>query len=952
VGPAAGASAARVGGRVLLVDDEADVAESLRDLLESRGYVVDTAHSATQACEQALSFRPQVALVEIRLGRASGIDLLSGLRRPNPSLLCVTMAAHADVEMAVQALTQGAYHCLRKPIDARELLATLERCFERIRLEAEKAAAEAELRARNTELAEINARLRQVVEAAGQLAACNHLEGLSHRLLDEVARIMAAEGGSLFFRHEGGFERVCSLDEGHVPLWLAAPFPEQTVFGRALRERRPVVIRDIDAESGIRPSGWAGYRDGSLVVFPIEIDGEVRALLSLHNKRWPPFTEQDRELGQVLISLSAEILRVQQASDSVRTSEERYRLLAENVTDVIWTTDSNGNVTYVSPSVERETGYTPGEVLAMGLERLLAPTSLSTALQVLEEEQRRTPAPGEGWARRLDLEIVRKDGTSLWAEVTVTALAGNRPGEFLGVARDVTARRQAEEQLARLATAVEQAGEEMILTDAYGVIQYVNPAFERLTGYSREEAVGQTPRILKSGVHDQAFYRSLWTTISSGETWAGRLTNRRKDGSHVIQEATISPIRDPAGRITGYVAAKRDVTRQVGLETRVAQTEKMEAIGRLAGGIAHDFNNVLSAILGFVDLADLAERSNPAPGNVPRYLHGIREAGNRAAELTRQILTFSRQAPQEMRPVEARSVVDEALKLMRAALPSTIEIRRSLASDAAVMADPTQIHQVVVNLCTNAGLAMREGGVLELTLEDVELDAAFAEAHAPVGPGQFVHLSVRDTGCGIAPDMLARIFEPFYTTRPKGEGTGLGLAVVHGIVRNHGGLISVESAPGSGATFHVYLPAIPVSAVRDPSAVKELPRGRSERVLFVDDEEIQVELAKELLQELGYEVTGARSAAEALAIFRARPEAVDIVVTDTTMPGMTGDVLAGDLLRLRPGLPVLLCTGFSERVSEARARAIGVRQLLMKPFSLEDLASAIRRALDSRPEQS
>jgi PAS domain S-box-containing protein len=949
VGPAAGTAAGRAGGRVLLIDDEIDLVESLRDTLESRGYVVDTAHAATQACERALCFRPQIALVDIRLGRGSGVDLLSGLRQTNPSLLCVMMTADADRETAIQALTEGAYHYLRKPIEARDLLATLERCFERIRLEEEKAAAEAELRARNTELAEINARLRQMVDAAGQLAACNHLEGLSHRLLDEVARIMAAEGGSLFFKHEDGFERVCSLDQDHVPRWLAAPFPEQSVFGRALRERRPVVIRDIGAESGIRPSGWAGYRDGSLVVFPIEIDGEVRALLSLHNKRWPPFTEQDRELGQVLISLSGEILRVQQASDSVRTSEERYRLLAENVTDVIWTTDSSGNVTYVSPSVERETGYTPGEVLAMGLERLLAPKSLSTALQALEEEQRRTPGPGEGWARRLDLEIVRKDGTSLWAEVKVTALAGSRRGEFLGVARDVTARRQAEEQLARLATAVEQAAEEMVLTDAHGVIQYVNPAFERLTGYSRQEAVGQTPRILKSGVHDQAFYRSLWTTISSGETWAGRLTNRRKDGSHVIQEATISPIRDPAGPIIGYVAAKRDVTRQVGLESRVAQTEKMEAIGRLAGGIAHDFNNILSAILGFVDLA---ERSNPAPGNVVRYLHGIREAGNRAAELTRQILTFSRQAPQEMRPVEVRGIVDEALKLMRAALPSTIAIRRSLASEAAVMADPTQIHQVVVNLCTNAGLAMRDGGVLELTLEDTELDAAFAEAHAPIAPGPFVRLSVRDTGCGIAPDRLARIFEPFYTTRPKGEGTGLGLAVVHGIVRNHGGLISVESVLGSESTFHVYLPAIPVSAVQDASAVKDLPRGRSERVLFVDDEEIQVELAKELLEELGYEVTGVRSAAEALAIFHARPDAVDIVVTDTTMPGMTGDVLAAGLLKLRPDLPVLLCTGFSERVSDAQARTIGVRQLLMKPFSLADLASAIRRALDSRPEQA
>jgi PAS domain S-box-containing protein len=824
------------GRRVLLIDDEVDFAESLRDILESRGYLVDAVHAANLACERTLSFEPQVALVDIRLGRASGIDLLSALRRARPEMLCVMMTAYADVETAIQALAEGAYHYLRKPIEARDLLATIERCFERIRLEEEKVTAEAALRARNEELAEINARLRQMVESARELAACSRLGDLGHRLLDEFARIMAAQGGSIFFRGQRGFECVCSLDKDHVPSWLEALPSDATVFGRALRERRPVVIRDISAEPGLKPSGWGGYKDGSLVVFPIEIDGEVRALLSLHNKRWPPFTEQDRELGQVLISLSGEILRVQQAAEAVRTSEERYRLLAENVTDVIWTTDAKRSLVYVSPSVERETGYTPDEVIAMGLERLLAPSSVSAALEALEGEETRGPGSGEDErrARTVDLEIVRRDRTTLWAEVTITSLPASQGGGLLGVARNITARRQAEEQLARLGT-------------------------------------------------------------------------------------------------------------------RVAQTEKMEAIGRLAGGIAHDFNNILSAILGF---ADLAERSHCEPVDLPRYLQGIREAGNRAADLTRQILTFSRQAPQETRPVDVRGVVDEALKLMRAALPSTIEIRRKLVANAAVMADPTQIHQVVVNLCTNAGLAMRDGGVLELGLDDVDLDASFAEVHAGVEPGRFVHLSVRDTGCGMSPEMLAHIFEPFYTTRAKGEGTGMGLAVVHGIVRNHGGLIAVDSEPGSGSTFHIYLPAISAPAAEDAAPSRDLPRGRAERILFVDDEEIQVQLAQELLEDLGYAVTGVRSAVEALDLFRARPDAFDIVVTDTTMPGMTGDVLAAGLLRIQPRLPVLMCTGFSERVSDAQVRAIGVRELLMKPFSLEDLASAIRRALDARPDPS
>jgi PAS domain S-box-containing protein len=924
--------------RILVVDDERDFVETLEDILQSKGYQVAVACNPDEALRQ-IQARPPVALLDIRLGRSSGIDLLAALRAASPDLIAVMMTAYADVETAVQALANGAHYYLRKPIDPRDLLSTLDRCFERVRLEEEKAAAERALRARNEALAEINARLAQMVASARSLASCTRLEDLNRRLLEEFARVMAAEGGSLFFRKEGAFERVWSLDGDHVPTRIPLPLPAGSVFARVLEHRTPLVVRDISRAADLRGSGWAGYRDGSLLVLPIVVGEDVEGLLSLHNKKWPPFTEQDQELGLVMISLSAEILRAQQSAEAVRASEERYRLLAENVMDVILVADAGLKLRYVSPSVTHLTGFTVAEALSRGLEGMVPPPlvdrTLATLNGLLENGH------GGQTARTLDLDLRRKDGTAVRAEMTVSAVRGPGGPGLLGVARDVTERRRAEAQLARLATAVEQAAESMVITDASGAIQYVNPSFERVTGYSREEVIGQNPRVLRSGVHPPAFYRDLWSMISAGGVWRGRITNRRKDGALIQEEGSITPIRDPEGRIIGYVSARYDVTKQAALEARLAQAQKMESIGRLAGGIAHDFNNILAAILGFVELL---ERASVQPEKLRRYVHGIGEAAWRAADLTKQILTFSRQGSPERRPLELGPVVREALTLMRAVLPSTIEIRERAGGEAVVVANATQLHQVVVNLCTNAGHAMGDGGgVLDVSVDEIDVDAAMTDVCPPLVPGRHVRLTVSDTGCGMTPEVVTRIFDPFFTTRGQGEGTGMGLPVVHGIVEDHGGTITVSSAPGAGSTFRVFLPALPAAPVPPPAPVLVAP-GR-ERILFVDDEPIQVELGRQVLETLGYVVTAVGSAREALDLVRADPGAFDVVVTDTTMPGMPGDVLAREVLVLRPDLPIVLCTGFSERATEARMRELGVRELLTKPYSLSELSLAIRRAL-------
>ena len=371
----------------------------------------------------------------------------------------------------------------------------------------------------------------------------------------------------------------------------------------------------------------------------------------------------------------------------------------------------------------------------------------------------------------------------------------------------------------------------------------------------------------------------------------------------------------------------------------------MEAIGTLAGGIAHDFNNILSAVIGYTEIA---LQDAAADGAVSESLRNVLLAGERARELVKQILAFSRQGISERKPIRPRSMLREALKLLRATLPTTIAIVEEAHSEATVMADPTQLHQVIMNLCTNAAQAMREqGGTLTVGLVETELDDAFVRTHPSLTPGTYLKLSVSDTGCGIAADLRERIFYPFFTTKPQGEGTGLGLAVVDGVVREHGGVITVASQLGQGTRFDVYLPVVDARDESMRQVEHALERG-DERILVVDDEPFQVDLVARLLSSLGYAVTTAAASREALERFRNAPADFDLVITDMTMPELTGDRLAREILAIRPNMPLILCTGYSEAIDETKAKRLGIREFVMKPVVFKDLACIVRRALDGK----
>ena len=501
--------------------------------------------------------------------------------------------------------------------------------------------------------------------------------------------------------------------------------------------------------------------------------------------------------------------------------------------------------------------------------------------------------------------------------------------------------RRVQEQLERVTLAMEHTADLIMITDVQGTILYVNPAFERVTGYSRQEALGQKPTILKSGHHPDQFYQELWNTILSGRVWKGEFINRKKDGSIFIQESTISPIRDGMGsEVVGFVAVLRDVTEKRDLEESLKRAQKLEAIGTLAAGIAHDFNNILTSIIGHAELSQLHMQDNPkALSNIGQIL----KAGMRARDLVKQILTYARQTEEERKEVRLAPIVQETVRFIKASLPKKIEISCTLDTDGdRVWADSSQLYQVVLNLCTNAAQAMKDkGGRLNIKLKRTTLTRHDSLMHADAAPGDYVVLEVRDTGCGIPEELKERIFDPYFSTKQAEEGTGLGLAVVQGIVQAHGGFITVESEQGKGSTFRVFLPAQDSKEEKESQNRGEQPVKGTGRILLVEDEPALLDMMSRILNHLGYSVVPAADGLEALAIFERDPGGFDLVISDLEMPKMGGDELVTKIAAKRQDIPIIMVTGYNE-LKKTRPLSSGiVDKILLKPFTISDLSEAL-----------
>ncbi|WP_051554061.1 hybrid sensor histidine kinase/response regulator [Desulfobulbus elongatus] len=732
--------------------------------------------------------------------------------------------------------------------------------------------------------------------------------------------IELAVDGILLTTHEGiitesnssmcamlGMERASLIDRHLGALPFTPESVAKTPFRLELLHRSEIVLSERDL---VRP-------DGSLIS------------VEMRTKMMPDGSCQ---------SIFRDITERKRTEQALRESREKFALAFAHVPDSINITRlSDGVFVETSKSFTGMTGYTREEVIGK--------TSLELNMWHDPADRQRVFEAMQTYGCCDNLEAVfrRKDGDLRTGLLSARLLMLNDEPHIISITRDISQLKQAEADLHRLKVAIEQAGEVIVITDTAGNIQYANPAFTRITGYTVEEVLLHNPRILKSGEHDEAFYRGMWQTITSGRTWTGRLVNRKKDGSLYTEEATISPVFDPQGVIVNFVAIKRDISAQLKLEAQYRQAQKMESVGRLTGGVAHDFNNILAVIIGYAEMA--LEKTDPGQ-MVHADLKKIHEAALRSTDIVRQLLAYSRKQHITPRTMDLNRVVAGILQMLRRLIGEDIElvwIPNPVLPP--IKMDPAQIDQILANLCVNARDAIDETGTITIRTGRVFLDEARCAEHPGAEPGDYVVLTVADNGCGMEPELLDKIFEPFFTTKEL-LGTGLGLATVYGIVQQNAGIIEVASTPGQGTTFSIHLPVPTDGIVQEKHDQAGLTApGHGETILLVEDDPGILGLGRSMLKKLGYSPLTASSPEAALQLAE-RHDWIDLLITDVIMPGMNGKELADRLSAMHPGLRILYMSGYTADVIAHHGVLDGRMQFLQKPFTLKGLAEKIRTTLD------
>lgn len=791
--------------------------------------------------------------------------------------------------------------------------------------------------------------LRTIIELADELIACTHLdefyrtavEGARAKLAVERCAIFVFDGDQLRGTYGTNMHRQTTDEHAHV----VPPHADWLRHFRAARpaERRIVLNNEPFTE-------WDGrqpitFDRGWVVLTPIYSASQPVGVFSNDTAiTRKPIDDNQQELISVYCSLLGALIEQKRTQAALVESEARFRNVLSRINLLALIVDRDTRITFCNDHTLAVTGWKANELIGREMLSVLLPPEYR---HNMTERVRAWIARGR-IPRTIETEILTRSGQRRVVSWSTAILRGP-DGSIVGataVGADITERRTMENELRRLARVVEQGTEAVIIADTSGAIQYVNPAFERITGYRREEVLGKNPRILNSGRQPKEFYAAMWKTLKNGEAWRGSFTNRRKDGSLYEWESVISPIRDEAGAVVGYVSTARDVTRERQLEQQYQHAQRMESIGRLAGGIAHDFNNLLTAILGYSRMiSEQLGEDHPATPDLAEIIR----AGERAAGLTRQLLTFSRRQPVQTEPLSLNAVLRDLHRLLRRTLGEDIELVSLLDErNPFIYGDPTLLEQVVLNLALNARDAMPNGGTLTLKTEvlDVSEDLCARFIHAK--PGTYAALTVQDTGVGMTREVMEHCFEPFFTTKPRGQGSGLGLSIVYNTMEKLGGFITVDSVLGKGSTFTAYFPLAQAASQETVSPPAEhLPRGH-ETVLVVEDEDSVRKLTVKLLQTLGYRVLEAQHGEEALRIFSQRSREIDIVLSDIVMPYMGGYELGERIREIRNDIPILYMSGFTDTASFERATKT-TAPVLLKPFTQESLAQRIRQQLDKRP---
>jgi PAS domain S-box-containing protein len=874
--------------RILIAEDEAIIGEDLAQTLREFGYqVVGIAAKGEEAVQMAEEWLPALILMDIKLaGHMDGIQAAEQIR-VKFDIPVIFVTAYEEEDVLSRAKRAQPYGYLTKP------------CSNHI--------------------------LKIIIETTLYKHAADR------RLRESEERF------SKSFKNNPAFLTIVQMSNWEI-------LEVNDTWTRVTGHTREEAVGRTPVELGI-------YDDKTYS----EIMAEARAKGSVRDKE---IVSKNRTGENRVLLVSREVIRIKdepcllamgvditerkRAQEAIQQSEMRYRSLFENMLEgyvfckMIFEGDSPVDFVFLeaNPAFEKLTG----------LKDVVGKRATEVQSELIEKDPDLIEMFGRialtGRPEKLELYV---RSLSSWFSAS---LYSPQKGYFVSVFDNITERKQAEKDRTRLATAIEQAAEMVIITDLDGAIAYVNPAFERVTGYSRSEVIGRNPRILKSGHQDIASYKRLWETIADGRTWNGFLINRRKDGTIVHTEATISPVKDVAGNIVNFVAVQRDVTGELKLQNQLAQAQKMEAVGILAGGIAHDFNNLLQVTLGFSEIL-LEEKQESDPEY--KDLQKIFQAARSGAELVQQLLTFSRKVEPKTVPLDVTEPIMQVKKFLNRTIPKMIDIRINLSGDLAeIDADPTQIEQILMNLAVNARDAMPDGGTLTMSAKNETLDSEYAKSHPGVTAGDYVLLAIADTGTGMDAATIEHVFEPFFTTKEVGRGTGLGLAMVYGIVKQHGGHITCHSERGHGTTFKIYLPAIKETIEPATESLEDMPCLGTETVLLVDDEEAVRELGSRILKRNGYTVLTAADGEEALDLYTRQENGIALVILDLIMPTMGGIDCLKRILQINPRGRTLIASGYSGDTSIKECLNLGARGFVSKPFRYKELLKQVRKTLDEK----
>ncbi len=737
------------------------------------------------------------------------------------------------------------------------------------------------------------------------------------------------------------------------------------IFAKDRNSRHLFMNRACAAASGMTPEQMTGLRDPDFIKDRAQAEAFMRDDCEVIDSGKPKFVAEERLTdasgqtrilqtikipchvpgadGPALVGVAVDITGIKNAEGALRESDERLKLALAASRMGVWEWDLRTNAIFWSPESYAMVGMKPTD----------EPLTLETFTNLVHPEDRARvlAAAEQAVATKMpfavEFRLLRADGRMVWLgnEARCTYDAAGKPLRLLGTVQDITARKEANAELRKLSRAVEQSPASVVITSPAGEIEYVNPKFTAVTGYTLAEVRGKNPRILKSGDMSADAYRKLWQTITRGEVWRGEFHNRKKNGELFWESAAVCPVVDELGHITHFLAVKEDITERKRLEDQLRQSQKLEAVGQLAGGVAHDFNNILAATM--MQLGLLKERPN-LDGELREALHELDSHAERAAALTRQLLLFSRRSVMQTRSLDLNEVVENLLKMLRRLIGEHIKLEWHGQSHLSpITADTGMIEQVVMNLVVNARDAMPKGGRLNLATEVVEITAEQIRDRPDARPGRYVCLCVADTGCGMDEATLKRIFEPFFTTKEAGKGTGLGLATIYGIVSQHGGWVAVESQVNKGATFRVYLPATVATAKVAVLPPKTEPiRGADETILLVEDDAAVRITISAFLRRWGYQVLVATNGVEAVKLWEEHQERISLLFTDMVMPeGMTGLELAQQLRLVRPDLKVIISSGYSADLLQQGNLAAERIVYVPKPCPAVELSLIIRRCL-------